>query len=440
MQAVIMAGGRGTRISSLNSEVPKPMIPIAGKPVLEHTVECLSAQGIRELIFVVGYKKESIISWFGTGEKWGVFIRYIEEEAPLGTAGALYFLKDTCKEDFFLINGDIIFDVDLHRFMQFHRERHAKASILVHPNNHPYDSSVITIGEGDKVICWHDREKLPEWYQNRVNAGIHILSPELLKGFTECRKRNLDREVLAPLITQGGLFAYCSPEYVKDMGTPERFALVEADIGHGRVKAGNLGNPQRAVFLDRDGTLNRYVGFLRRTSELTLLEGAAEAVRLLNENGYLVIVVTNQPVIARGEVSWEQLEEIHNKLETLLGRQGAYVNDIYVCPHHPDKGFAGERPEYKIKCKCRKPQPGMLLEAAGKYHIDLKKSWMIGDTRSDVEAGIAAGCKTAQIVPDGQTSEQGQPQAERYGGSLLELVKGILESEKEVEHADEKLG
>ena len=120
-------------------------------------------------------------------------------------------------------------------------------------------------------------------------------------------------------------------------------------------------------------------------------------MRRINESGYLAIVVTNQPVIARGEVSLNELREIHNKLETLLGLQGAYVDGIYFCPHHPHKGYEGERPEYKIECNCRKPKPGMLLQAAQDFHIDLSQSWMIGDGENDIKAGIAAGCKTVLL-------------------------------------------
>ena len=118
----------------------------------------------------------------------------------------------------------------------------------------------------------------------------------------------------------------------------------------------------------------------------------SEAIKLINQSGYLAIVVTNQPVIARGEVTWDELHEIHRKMETLLGKDGAYIDGIYICPHHPDKGFEGERPEYKIDCDCRKPKPGLLLQAAQDYNIDLTQSYMIGDSERDVEAGINAGC------------------------------------------------
>lgn len=149
----------------------------------------------------------------------------------------------------------------------------------------------------------------------------------------------LDRQLLKPLAGTGKMFCYDSPEYVKDMGTPERYDAVCEDYKAGRVSGKNLQNKQKAIFLDRDGTINKYVGFLRNINEFELLDGAADAIKKINASGYLAIVITNQPVIARGEVSFEELERIHNKMETLLGKKGAYLDAIYFCPHHPHKGY-----------------------------------------------------------------------------------------------------
>lgn len=403
MKAVIMAGGKGTRIASVNSRVPKPMIPLAGKPVLEHQIECLKRQGITEIILVIGYLGDQVKEYFGdgsslskaTGNPFGVHISYIEEKEPLGTAGSLFLLKENLKEDFLLLNGDIIFDVDLERFVSFHRNQNALATLFVHPNSHPYDSGLILSDPNGRVTDWLHKEDKRIWYQNRVNAGLHLLSPEVLKPLRRLEVLDLDRDVLRPLILSGRLYAYSSPEYIKDMGIPERLGEVESDILAEKVKSRNLSRRQKAVFLDRDGTINKYVGFLTNIDDFELLPGAAEAIRNINRSSYLAIIVTNQPVIARGEVTEEQLLEIHHKMETLLGREGAYLDDIFVCPHHPDKGFAGERPKYKIDCGCRKPKPGMLLEAAQKYNIDLSQSFMVGDSESDMEAGVSAGCRVA---------------------------------------------
>lgn len=420
MKTVIMAGGKGTRISSLNSEVPKPMISICGKPILQYEIECLGRQGFTDIILVVGYMRSAIKNYFGDGSAFGVRIEYIEEEEPLGTAGALYYLKGKIEEDFLLLNGDIIFDADISRFVAAHKKNSCAATIFTHPNSHPYDSGIIIAGKDGRVLNWLHKEDKRLYYRNRVNAGLHMLSPYVLKGITELKKTDLDRDILKPLISCGELYVYDSPEYVKDMGTPDRFFAVEKDIESGKVKAKNLSEKQRAIFLDRDGTLNKYVGFLTDKDNLELTDGAAEAVKKINESGYLAIVASNQPVIARGEVSFEELDEIHNKLETLLGEGGAYLDAIYFCPHHPDKGFAGERPEYKIDCDCRKPKAGMLLKAAKKFNIDLANSWMIGDGENDILCGKNAGCKTAFIGIENKFG------ADICGSSLSECVNKIL--------------
>lgn len=393
MLAVITAGGKGTRIASVDSTVPKPMLLITGKPVLQHQLECLKRQGVEEIIFTIGYKGEQIRGFFGDGSQFGVRIDYIEEREPLGTAGALYYLRNRIKDDFLLINGDLIFDVDLQRMIDFHKSHKAIATLLVHPNDHPYDSGLIVADENGRVKGWLTKEDKRGWYQNCANAGIHVISPGMLDGLEAPKKLDLDRDLLKPLIPSGTIYAYRSPEYVKDMGTPERINQVEKDFQSGLVARKNLRQKQRVVFLDRDGTINKYVGFLRNINDFELIDGVAEMIRKINQSGYLTIVVTNQPAIARGEVTWEQLREIHNKMETLLGEKGAYVDDIFVCPHHPDRGFPGEVVEYKIDCECRKPKPGMLLQAAEKYNIELAESWMVGDSERDMEAGRAAGCK-----------------------------------------------
>lgn len=392
-----MAGGKGTRIAEVNSQVPKPMIPIDGKPILEHQINVLKRQGYREFILIIGHLGHIIQDYFKDGSGWDVHIQYITEESPLGTAGALYFLKEEIRENFLLVNGDIIFDVDIARFLDSHRRLNTIATILTHPNSHPYDSGIIIADENRRVTDWLHKEDQRHWYKNRVNAGLHMLSPDIFRYFPDLQKRDLDRDILKPLISSRELGIYDSPEYVKDMGTPDRYCSVAEDIRCRRVEARNLRKRQRAIFLDRDGTLNKYVGFLTDINDLELMDDAAEAVRRINASGYLAIVITNQPVIARGEVSMEELTQIHNKMETLLGQEGAYIDALYFCPHHPDKGFAGERPQFKTECSCRKPKPGMLLQAAQDYNIDLSKSWMIGDSDSDIKAGAAAGCGTVML-------------------------------------------
>lgn len=412
MKTVIMAGGKGTRISSVASDIPKPMIKIEGKPVLEWEILSLREQGFTDIIITVSHLAEHIINYFGDGAKFGVHIEYFVEKQPLGNAGALFKLS-LGAEPFLLLNADAIFDVDFNRFVDYHRAKGGLVTLFTHPNSHPYDSGVLIADEQGAVERWLSKEDIrPRWYRNCVNAGLHVIDPKVFEMIgidvekigtvvdDKFFKVDLDRQILKPLCGTGLMFCYNSPEYVKDMGTPERYESVCIDFVKGHVRRKNLKNKQKAVFLDRDGTINKYVGFLRDIDKFELLPGVAEAIKRINASGYLAIVVTNQPVIARGEVTVDQLKTIHNKMETLLGAEGAYLDAIYYCPHHPHKGYEGEVPMLKIDCKCRKPKPGMLLRAAKDFNIALNLSWMIGDSENDVKTGKNAGCRTALIGAD----------------------------------------
>ena len=434
MKVVIMAGGKGTRIASVVNDVPKPMIKIGGKPILEHQIDNLKSCGLNDIVLVIGHLGDKIREYFGDGSKFGVHITYFVEDHPLGTAGALFQMPQLT-EDFLLLCGDVMIDVDFNRFIAFHKEHRAWASLMAHPNGHPYDSSLLvteivppqTLGgmplDTHRVIRWMNKEDNRLYYKNRVNAGIEIISPELLRETMRTfvprhpetpDKIDLDRDVLKPNIGSGRIYAYDTPEYVKDMGTPDRFYETEKDLKEGRVHSRNLKNKQKAIFLDRDGVINRMAGFITKPEQFELIPGVAEAIKAVNQSGYLAIVVTNQPVIARGDCTFEELQTIHDKMETELGKVGAFVDAGYVCPHHTDKGFRGERPEYKCKCDCRKPRPGLLFQAAEDFNIDLSESYMIGDSDRDVEAGKNAGVKTS-IKIDGNTE-----------GVLMNVVYSIL--------------
>lgn len=418
MKVIIMAGGKGTRIASIANDIPKPMIRIGEKPILQYQIENLRSCGLTDITLVIGHLGYIIKDYFKDGHDFGVHISYYTEEHPLGTAGALFKMPELT-EDFLLLCGDVIFDIDFNRFINFHQKHHAWASLMAHPNGHPYDSSLLMTEtltpqekgglpvESHRVIGWLNKEEERTYYKNRVNAGIEIISPILLaktmKNYVprhpeQPDKIDLDRDVLKPNIPSGKIFAYDTPEYIKDMGTPDRFHEVERDLQTGKVAARNLSNRQKAVFLDRDGTINVYKGFLTHPEDFELLPGVTDAIRQINKSGYLCIVVSNQPVIARGDCSFDDLKAIHDKMETMLGQEGAFIDAIYYCPHHPDKGFEGERIDYKIDCSCRKPKSGLLLQAAKDWNIDLAASYMIGDSERDVAAGNAAGCKQSYLI------------------------------------------
>lgn len=431
--AVIQAGGKGTRLRELtNDMIPKPLLEINGKPMLEWQIENLIRYGIKEVIIIIEHLGEKIQGYFGNGDNWNIRIEYIKEEIPLGSAGALYFLKNRKKTDFIFVFGDVLFDLDWKRFVHFHEKKNGLATLLVHPNSHPYDSDLVMI-EKDKVIGFDYKGGCrSDYYDNCVNAGLYILKADILNAFEEEKNLDLEKDILPELISQGMVYGYKTPEYVKDAGTPERFKTVSNEQKKGVWSSRNLENSQKCIFLDRDGTINKYNGLVSIPDELELERNAAKAVRLINESGYLAIVVTNQPVVARGLCDISMIEKIHKKMGTLLGEEGAYLDDIIFCPHHPDKGYQGENAEYKIQCTCRKPLTGMIDVMAQKYHIDKTQSFVIGDTTTDIQLGKNAGIKTV-LVHTGQAGMDGKYEvhADMETEDLLEAVRKILALNRE---------
>lgn len=399
--AVIMAGGKGSRLLSItNDEIPKPMVPVDGKPLLEYQVEKLKSYGVKKIIMIVGHLGEKISGHFQDGKAFGVDIDYIFEKEPLGTAGAFYYLKDKIDaKNFLLIFGDVFFDLDFDRMEDFHFKNSALTTLLAHPNGHPYDSDLIQMDDTGRVIGFDSKHNVRDyWYDNMVNAGMYILNKDLLDLVKEPVKIDFEKDILANQVKLGAnIYAYHSPEYVKDVGTVDRINATVEELRSGLIAAKNLKNKQRAIFLDRDGTMNVSKGFISKAEDLELIPGTIEAVKAINKSGALAIVITNQPVIARGECSFEELHNIHNKLKTLLGEKGAFVDDIFYCPHHTDKGFEGEVPELKFDCECRKPKTGMVMKAVEKYNIDLSQSYMVGDSTVDLETARNAGVKSVLV-------------------------------------------
>ncbi len=430
--AVIQAGGKGTRMLELTKDrIPKPMLEINGKPMLLWQMEAIADYGIKDFVVIVGHLGEKIKDYFGDGTSFGYNINYIQENEPLGSAGALFFLKEYQADQYLLIFGDVMFKLDLDRMFRFHSDKGSLATLLSHPNSHPYDSDILLTDSNDcvKGILPKNNER-KYWYHNCVNAGIYILDKKIIDEFDELKKCDLEKDILSKYFPKGCVYAYSTPEYVKDAGTPERFATVSDEQKRGIWDKKCLKNKQKCVFLDRDGTLNKYKGLIKKADDIELEDSVAEAIKLLNGSGWLTVVVTNQPVIARGECSYEELTNIHNKMETLLGNEGAYLDDIIYCPHHPDGGYEGEIPELKIKCNCRKPATGMIDNAIKKFNICAKHSYIIGDTTRDIQTGKNALLHTILV----QTGEAGNDKRydaipEYCAPDLLSAVKIILSNE-----------
>lgn len=394
MQLVILAGGKGTRLGL--TDIPKPMCPIMGKPVLEYQIELAKKYGIKEIFLLTGYLANVIKDYFGDGSKWGVNIHYIVEKSPMGTAGCFHLLRGKLKKRFMVFYGDVVMDFDINSFISFDKKHNSFASILVHPNSHPYDSDLVEINNQSEVTAFLPKPHSPNLvYKNLVNAAVYIFSQDILYFIKKNIPQDFGKDVL-PLILKSGkkIFAYHSTEYIKDMGTPDRLIQISKDIKSGKVFQLNKKNKRPAIFLDRDGVVCQDMDTNPISKYFKLLPGVSKAIQIINDSNYLSILVTNQPMIAKGFVTLKEVEQTNKTMETQLGNEHCFLDGIYFCPHHPEKGFKGEIPELKIDCDCRKPKPGMLIKASLDFNINLKNSWMIGDRETDIEAGNNAGCKT----------------------------------------------
>lgn len=398
MQAVILAGGRGTRLRERLHGRPKPLVDLCGVPLLERQIDLLKRHGFRQILVLVNHAADQIVDFCAARDNWGLDVQCLDDGEPRGTAGATLGVFERLAEEFLIVYGDTMLEVDLTRFHAFHRRRqNVAATLFLHPNDHPHDSDLVEVDDGDRVLAFHPYPHPPgRWLPNLVNAALYWVRRDALAPWRD-RPGLLDfgRDLFPEMLARGKVLqGYNSPEYIKDIGTPARLDRVCADFTAGRIERASLAHAQAIVFLDRDGTLNREVDHLKSPEQYELLPGVPEAVRRLNRSEYRCCVVTNQPVVARGECTFEGLREIHNKMDTLLGERGAYVDRLYLCPHHPDGGFEGERPELKFDCDCRKPKSGLIERALADFNGDRSRSWLIGDTSVDVEAAHRAGLKS----------------------------------------------
>jgi len=402
VSAVILAGGKGTRLSSL-SNLPKPLVKVNGAPILESIIYECKRNYIHKFVILLQHGSKEIIDYFGTGAKYGVEIEYIIESSPRGTAGALLDSLESLDESFFIIYADTFFKIDMKKMFKWHCKNEADITCFVHPNSHPYDSDILEINKKSEIVRVF-RPGIGETYKNIVNAAIYILKKKSIDFILKKPKSDIAKDLIPAMINRSKkVLGYKSCEYIKDMGTPQRLIQVNEDIMNGipdlRFKK------RKAVFIDRDGTINQHIGYVDKISKLKIFPSSSSAISKINASGMLAILITNQPVIARGELTEYGLEEIHNFLESEIGKKGAYFDEIYFCPHHPDSGFEGEVKALKISCNCRKPAPGMILDAVKEMDIDLENSWVIGDSLRDIDCARNLKIKSV-LVLSGETKDK----------------------------------
>ena len=436
-KVVIVAGGMGTRMGKLSESTPKSLMRAGNKPIISYQIENLKKYGLRDIILVVNHLGGAIKEYCGDGKRFGVNISYFEEQKPLGTAGGIKLLKRKLGDDFVVVYGDILFNIDFRALLARHYEnkkaiKNHVGTLVVHPNNHPLDSDLVDISENGRILNFLSKPHAPDLcFRNLVNAALYVLTSKVHRYIPTGEKTDFGKDIFPKILAKkGALFAYHTPEYTRDMGTPERLNEGLNDIKSGLFKQSSLRTKRPAIFLDRDGVINKEVGNLRRAEDFILLPNAAKAIRKINQTGYYAVVISNQPVVAKGFCTMDELLEINKKMETLLGIEGAKLDAVYFCPHHPDKGFPGENKKYKVVCGCRKPKTGMIQNAKKNFNIDLKRSIMVGDSTRDSRLaenlGIKFfGVKTGEALKDNKYELRKKPKVYK---DLFAVVNAVIKN------------
>ena len=361
----------------------------AGKTLLDAQISLLLYGGAGEIVVLLpeGTDKGSLPE--------GKQIRYTYLKKPLGGGGSLAKVAASLGE-FLFVPGNLLPCLDLSRFYKAHSKGDGFLTLFAQPKPYPETEDIVLSPDGKHVsaIMPKGADGRADFnYQNLVPLDLCIVSADLSETFDPEEEEAFPFHdgVLLPTVESGLACYYSSPEIVHRLDD-EGLIPAEKDYLSGRMEARNLKNPQRAIFLDRDGTINVFGDYVVRPEMLTLLPFASEAIKKINDSPYLCICATNQPLVARGEASLAQVNDIHAYMGKLLGAEGACLDALYVCPHFPKEHFHGRGDDaYLISCSCRKPKIGMLEKAKAAFNIDLTKSYFIGDTLQDVQTGINAG-------------------------------------------------
>ncbi|WP_372400592.1 HAD-IIIA family hydrolase (plasmid) [Azospirillum sp. HJ39] len=375
-QAVILVGGRGTRLGPLTDDTPKPLLPLAGRPFLAYLVDGLVRQGFDDIVMLAGYRGEQIERFCEEMRHPGLQLRCVAEPEPAGTGGALRPVADLLAPQFLMLNGDTLFDINLNDLatppLPADGSTLARLALRRVPDTARYGAIAL---EDGRVAAMHGKGGRGE---GLINGGVYLLDRRVIDRLpaSPC---SIETDLFPRLVAEKAIEGRVYDGFFLDIGVPDDFALAQSTIP--------ARSRRRAAFFDRDGVLNEDVGYAHLPGQITWMPGAKEAVKRLNDAGFLVFVVTNQGGVARGYYSEEHVRTLHRWMQDELRAVGAHIDAFYHCPHHPEHG----EPPYRTDCSCRKPEPGMLLQAMADWPVDLKGSFLIGDRDTDLLAAQRVG-------------------------------------------------
>ena len=404
---VLACGGLGSRLKEVTKNIPKPLFRVNGKSTLERSLEQLDEYNFKNIILTIGFQSQKFIQFIEELKlKYRINIDIFVEENPLGECGALWILKDKLCDDFVFINGDLIFSINFNKLIFFHKRLSSNLTLVTHTSDHPDDSDLVSVPYGTIV-----KDIFPKDLDNKNieknaylgNSGIFMIKKDLLDKLpppSDDQPKSIFNFIVKKIFYLNiNIYSYNTTEYIKDMGTPKRLKIVEEDLAQKKVFRRNYKNLQKALFLDRDNTLIKCdIGeYIINKNQIDFIVKNIERIIPLSFNYDLVCLITNQPALAMGKLSLNDLDEINSIVVKFCLSKGLKIDVITFCPHHPHQGYKDEIQILKTDCFCRKPNPGLFFEQSFSRNIDLKESLMIGDSYDDLMASKNAGCSFLSV-------------------------------------------
>jgi D,D-heptose 1,7-bisphosphate phosphatase len=372
-QAVILVGGLGTRLRKIVTDVPKPMAQIENKPFLEYLIRLLKENGFKRFLFLTGYKSGNIESYFKNGEDFGIKIDYARETEPLGTGGAIFNAWGKLDDEFFLINGDTFFDIQYEILFNFIEDKNSDSLIALRYSNDISRYGFVKIDNEYQIKDFIEKSKLPNnCVDGYINGGVYYFKKCLLENFYKKysnKKVSLENEILPYMVSNKKVFGLPVGGKFIDIGVPEDYLKAQKLIPLILKK-----ERKPTLFVDRDGTIIEDKGYFYG-SDFVLKKETIKIMKKAQQEGKLIIIITNQAGIAKGEFTEKESIETTEYLIKILKEYGINIDGYYYCPYHEE----GIIEKYKKNSLLRKPEPGMILKACEDFRIDLKNSVMIGD-------------------------------------------------------------
>jgi D,D-heptose 1,7-bisphosphate phosphatase len=379
-QAILLVGGKGTRLGALTANTPKPLMPLdAGTVFLDEVLLDVARHGFDDIILAAGYLAGQFVERYHGRAVRGAHIRVHIEAEPAGTGGALREVAHWLAPTFLLANGDTAFDINLRRLDQrLARDVRAQGVLALRRVEDAGRYGSVTLDQG-RIACFSEKQPDTVGAGGLINGGIGLFRREILDRITSL-PCSIEADIYPQLVAEGRLLGHEFAGYFLDIGLPETLAQARRDLAFRRSRP--------TVFFDRDGVLNRDSGYTWRPESLQFMPGAVEAVRAVNDMGALAIVITNQAGVAHGLYGPDDVDIFHAALQAGLVEQGAHIDAFYCCPFHPDAAVdAWRHPDHPD----RKPNPGMILRAMSEWPAAPGASLLVGDKPSDMEAAARAG-------------------------------------------------